>query len=414
MPLQNARVSNVVSKLRSSIQKKGETGIVYSVILDETHRQIAELDGDVSLIGCIEFRLTTDISSDEESLQVAYPFDTTNTNLPVRNETVEITKNAGKFFYKRISTGVTPNITSATDTISNLFATTKEKTKNAKEYQKVQKTNIQRKNTNDNNKFDGYGDYYEPQTGIHKLKLYEGDKIIESSFGQSIRFSAYNNSSNVFSPTTIIRNGESGTSRETDINSPTEEDVNRDGSIVVLSSNQYQLPFQPGTVNANGTSDFETSPQSFQTYPSDLRGDQILINSGRVIFSAKSAEMIFYSKKDYGFISDGGLSVDNKFGINVNVGDDINITTNDRNVNINSGNGRINLGSTELEPLVKGDTLLSLLEELIDAITDQKYLTPSGPTAGPGPTGFGPTNSPKFLSIKSRLTTILSQLNTTS
>jgi hypothetical protein len=414
MPLQNARVSNVVSKLRDRVQKKGEAGIVYSVILDETHRQIVELGGDVSLIGCIEFRLTTDISADEESLQVAYPFDTTNTNLPVRNETVEISKNSGKFFYKRISTGITPNITGATDTISNLFETTKEKTKNAKEYQKVQKTNIQRKNTNDNNKFDGYGDYYEPQTGIHKLKLYEGDKIIESSFGQSIRFSAYNNSSNVFSPTTIIRNGESGTSRETDINSLTEEDVNRDGSIIVLSSNQYQLPFQPGTVNSNGTSDFETSPQSFQAYPSDLRGDQVLINSGRVIFSAKTAEMIFYSKKDYGFISDGGLSVDNKFGINVNVGDNINITTNDRNVNINSGNGSINLGSTELEPLVKGDTLLSLLEELIDAITDQKYLTPSGPTAGPGPTGFGPTNSPKFLSIKSRLKTILSQLNTTS
>jgi hypothetical protein len=414
MPLQNARVSNVVSKLRDRVQKKGEAGIVYSVILDETHRQIVELGGDVSLIGCIEFRLTTDISADEESLQVAYPFDTTNTNLPVRNETVEISKNSGKFFYKRISTGITPNITGATDTISNLFETTKEKTKNAKEYQKVQKTNIQRKNTNDNNKFDGYGDYYEPQTGIHKLKLYEGDKIIESSFGQSIRFSAYNNGSNVFSPTTIIRNGESGTSRETDINSLTEEDVNRDGSIIVLSSNQYQLPFQPGTVNSNGTSDFETSPQSFQAYPSDLRGDQVLINSGRVIFSAKTAEMIFYSKKDYGFISDGGLSVDNKFGINVNVGDNINITTNDRNVNINSGNGSINLGSTELEPLVKGDTLLSLLEELIDAITDQKYLTPSGPTAGPGPTGFGPTNSPKFLSIKSRLKTILSQLNTTS
>lgn len=414
MPLQNSRISSVVSNIRSKIPKKSESGVVYSVILDETHPRISEDGGDVSLVGCIEFRLSTDISTDNSSLQIAYPFDTSGTSLPVRNESVEIVRSSGKLFYKRISTGITPNISTAENTISNLFQTTKEKTKNAKEYQKVQKTNIPRTDAKEENQYDGYGDYYEAQTGIHKLKLYEGDKIIESSFGQSIRFSAYNNSSNQFSPTTIIRNGESGISRQSDINTVTEEDINRDGSVIVLSSNQYQLPFQPGTVDGNGQSNFVTTPDSFSGYPSTLTGDQLLLNSGRVIISAKTAEMIFYSKGNYGFISDGGMSIDNQFGIDANVGDDINITTNDYSVNILTGNGSINLGTSNREPLVKGDTLLSLLEELIDAIIDQKYLTPSGPTAGPGPNGFGPTNSPKFASIKSRLNTMLSTLNTTS
>ena len=63
-----------------------------------------------------------------------------------------------------------------------------------------------------------------------------------------------------------------------------------------------------------------------------------------------------------------GISIDNHFGIGANVGDDINITTNDYSVNILTGNGSINLGTSNREPLVKGDTLLSLLEELIDAI----------------------------------------------
>ena len=75
--------------------------------------------------------------------------------------------------------------------------------------------------------------------------------------------------------------------------------------------------FQPGTVSDKGSSDFETKPNAFKAYPTKLIGDQILINSGRIILSARNAEMIFYSKKNYGFISDGAMSIDNKLGINV-------------------------------------------------------------------------------------------------
>jgi hypothetical protein len=133
-----------------------------------------------------------------------------------------------------------------------------------------------------------------------------------------------------------------------------------------------------------------------------------LINSGRLIFSAKTGEMIFYSKKNYGFISDGGLSIDNKLGIDISVGDNINVVTNDRDVAIHSGNGSIFLGNTELEPLVKGQTLVNLLGELIDEIGNMVFLTPSGPSAS------GPTNVNKFGSIKSKLNTALSKLNQTS
>jgi len=48
------------------------------------------------------------------------------------------------------------------------------------------------------------------------------------------------------------------------------------------------------------------------------------------------------------------------------------------------------------------------MEELIDAIVQQVYLTPSGPSA------TGPTNVPKFNSIKSKLKSALSELNKTS
>ena len=76
-------------------------------------------------------------------------------------------------------------------------------------------------------------------------------------------------------------------------------------------------------------------------------------------------KMIFYSKKNYGFISDGNLSIDNKLGIDINVKDNINIVTNDKDVVMVTGNGKIFLGSKDLEPLVKGKQLVTLLAELL-------------------------------------------------
>jgi hypothetical protein len=118
--------------------------------------------------------------------------------------------------------------------------------------------------------------------------------------------------------------------------------------------------------------------------------------------------MIFYSKKNYGFISDGAMSIDNKLGIDISVGANVNIVTNDRDIVMYTGNGSIFLGSGDLEPIVKGQQLVNILSELIDAIAAQTFLTPSGPTAD------GPVNIADFGAIKSRLNDILSKLNQTS
>jgi hypothetical protein len=384
-------------------------GIVYDVILDENHPLIKDKDLDTSLIGAIRFRYSSRPADNDEELPVALPFDKTLKTLPVRNEGVEIYKNyAGEIYYRRIGPESSTNGRLDETYISRTFKPGNLPEDKTKGYSKSFATGISIRNTDEQAKYDGFGDYFEKQAGIHKLKLYEGDSIIESRFGQSIRFSGYNNSNNDFSPTTIIRNGENNESRKNSLNVTTEEDVNRDGSVIVLSSNTYTLPFIPGVVSDRGRGDFETKPNSFKDYPQRLVGDQMLLNSGRIILSAKTGELIIYSKKNYGFISDGGLSIDNKLGLTINLGDVTNITTNDRDVNINTGNGKINLGDKNLESLVRGETLVNLLNELIDAIAQQVYLTPSGPTSP------GPTNLPTFQTIKSKLNTMLSDLNKTS
>ncbi|NBU82017.1 MAG: hypothetical protein EBS55_10260 [Flavobacteriaceae bacterium] len=388
-------------------------GVVYDVILDSTHPRYTE-PGD---IGAIVFRKFGNTFTSKESLPLAYPFVKNFVDLPIRNEMVEIVQVESTYCYRRYSKDVAgnKNLSSSANTINARFLnvnTDREdlsSSNKAEHYERVSTTQTPR-SSDDGLAPDesGYGKVFSP-ANIHRLSLFEGDTLIESRFGQSIRLSAYNNPGSTFSPTLTIRNRESSATQILSAKSGSiTEDVNRDGSTIIMSSGQYIVPFIPGTIDEKGSTDFSQKPLSFKPYPSELKGDQVLINSGRIILSARNAEMIFYSKGNYGFISDSGLSIDNKLGIDVNVGADINVVTNDRNVNIVSGNGSIFLGSKDLEPMVKGQKLVEILAELIDQIGTMVFLTPSGPTAE------GPKNRPEFGKIKSKLNDILSKINQTA
>ncbi|MFZ9376687.1 MAG: hypothetical protein ACO25K_06145 [Candidatus Fonsibacter ubiquis] len=397
---------------------ESEIGVVIDVILDDTNEFLKKYSEPVRLkyIGGILYR-NIDSFSELENPNIALPWDRTIKDLATRNEKVKIIKNAeGIFLYQRIqATNETPLISAVTNEISQKLITKNNSSKNQSfdvdEFNKKSQTGITE--TNDSakyKKYDGYGNYFKFVSNIHKLKLYEGDLLIESRFGQSIRFSAYNNnqSPKSFSPTLIIRNDESPLNKSKSVNSLVEENLNTDGSIIAMTSNGYEIPFIPGTTGDTGKSDFETKPESFLNYPSKLSGNQIFLNSGRLIFSARNGEMIFYSKKNYGFISDGGLSIDNKGGVDINVKDGVNILTNDTDVVMYTGNGKIFLGSKDLEPMVKGKQLVQLLGELLDAIGDLQFKTPSGPSA------IGSENRKVFESIKGKLNNVLSNLNQTA
>ena len=115
--------------------------------------------------------------------------------------------------------------------------------------------------------------------------------------------------------------------------------------------------------------------------------------------------MIFYSKGNYGFISDGGLSIDNKGGIVADVQDDIFVTTNDSDIRLDTGDAEIHIGNgNSEEPLAKGDTLVSLLNEILSEIVAMNHATPAGPSSPP-------LNAAKFTAIQGKLDTILSKKN---
>ena len=402
----NVATNNNLSTNPKESKKIVSFAFVYDVILDETHER-AEGSKD---IGAILYRKDLEVSPTNAELNKAYPIDDFIKSIPVKNERIELYQaDNGAYYYRRINPKNNKNNNALENALSNYYAPKTEETNKPDDYEKS-KNNPRVNNINKKDE-DTFGKYFSTNE-VHRLKLYEGDNLIESRFGQSIRFSAYNNAKNIYAPNLIIRNNETPINfKNISISGSVSEDVNRDGSVIAMTSGDIKSEFIPGTLDDSNNSDFETKineNSAFKEYPKELKGDQILINSGRIILSAKNAEMIFYSKKNYGFISDGALSIDNKLGINAIVGDNIIVKTNDRDINLNTGNGKINLGDKDLEPMVKGQKLVDILSELIDAINQQIYLTPAGPSA------TGPTNLPTFNSIKSKLNTILSNLNKTA
>jgi hypothetical protein len=67
------------------------------------------------------------------------------------------------------------------------------------------------------------------------------------------------------------------------------------------------------------------------------------------------------------------------------------------------------LGSNEndLEPIVKGNTLVELLAELIEILGQAQFATPSGISAP------GPTNIARLQTLSQKLNSCLSQKNST-
>jgi hypothetical protein len=400
------------------------TAIVDHVVLDDKDPRIAEFENvsgdvesiDTELIGCIFIRELTDLSSNKKQFPIAKPFNDS-VGIPIKGETVRILKDGSNRFYDRIHSADINKGNAVEDSDISLYDKSEKPSESkSKDYSESSQTTIPKKSADGNEPTErkqNLGDYFDT-TQINKLKLYEGDRIIESRFGQSIRFSAYNNGTKdntEFSPTIIIRNRQNDESiSKLKKRALTEEDVNKDGSTIALTSNNYKLGFLPGTIDDGGSSDFKTKPINAKTDEPDGL-DQVLINSGRIILSSKTDKMLFFSKGDYGFISDGRFTIDNgQGGADLDFGGNVNITTdrNSSNVFVNTGNGNILLNTTEkTEPLVRGQQLVDILNELIDRIKEQVFNTPSGPTA------VGPVNVGDFDAIQSRLNDIKSTLNFT-
>ena len=188
-------------------------------------------------------------------------------------------------------------------------------------------------------------------SNVRSLLPFEGDYIIQSRQGGSIRFSSttklhsdsneWSSIGNEDSPITIITNGLKFDPKKNYY----VEQINKDKSSLYLTSTQ-QLPLQPDKTGI-------LNPLTDPIDTSEYFNAQAILNSDRVVLNSKKDEVMIFAKTN--------VEISTKNIINLNAGDRVHLN-----------GGRVFLGTVNnqlpTENIVLGGKLHDLLLNLMDAL----------------------------------------------
>jgi hypothetical protein len=327
-------------------------------------------------------------------------------NYPLVNETVLIIGLANKEYKNNFNNltfyYLSPlNLWNSNQTNPIPYPTTKVTSNSqGKSYQEVEQTGNPNKPLETGNTVFKPGLYFNEDNISNPTFPYEGDYIIDGRFGNSLRFgntvpngivpvqNNWSTSGSIGDPITILTN-KKHTSQPT-FNSIT-EDINLDGSSAYFTSTQ-QIPIEVSS--QNNYLSYTTPP----TTPNQYNGEQIILNSGRLLFNSTQDHILLSSKKS----------------INLNAVESVNIDAATQTV---IQTPELYLGGIETaQPVVLGNDLVDLLTKILN---DLSFLTGAlqNQLGVPVGTPIGPTNlvaqaiNDKIGGYKAELSNILS--NTT-
>ena len=401
---------------------KEELAIVQSVILDfedvpdDTISDIDRFDGlyeksdyitkNAKVYGAITFKFISHKETDGGKLPKAYPLDKTIHRLPVEQETVVIHSISGNLYYSLVNHNNSPNF----DTIPALLFNTIKLTPsgglkaNNERIDDVAKTGIANNDAASENisqtKKDFAGKYFKRDLRVHQLSFREGDTIVQGRFGNSIRFSGYlhdKKDDGAFYPAILIRNGENALNKVKKVYDVVNESVNTDGTSIHITSGEYITSYEPVSSFSN----------SSHPYPSEAKGDQIVVNSDRITISSKAESVHILSNKKLSLFANDVVSIDaNAIDFTAHNGNIFISAENKKNIVLEVDNGRILLGSGTVEQqMILGNKLINLMAQMLDAINQMQIATPSGPSAP------GPINKAPFNDVANKLKDCLSKTN---
>jgi len=389
-----ATVDTVYPTNTNFIKREDDTVSVYS-------KTTKFGDDDASLYGAITYRF----ENSNKKNDVAKPFDRNNFTFPIKGETVVILRMFGRnsqTFWLPYTNTPYPNYRKDYTTDKNTKSSTSSDSGNGLDRKKAEAINGT--TTPTVQKEDDIG--YKINEKIKFLKPKNGDTILSGRVGNTIRLSEFFLSSDEKSyPGIFIRNKQNPELDSKKIGETVDEDINKDGTSVYIVSGKTKVPFKET---------IKQTRKAFTEYPSDFSGDQLFVNSDRIILSAKANEFIIFGKGNTGIITDGTFSVDASKPIHLLSSNNVTVESEGGNqIFLNSNSGKIFLGKNQgagqvgaaVQQMVLGGELVDLLEELIVAILNQVFLTNSGKT------GLGPINANDFVQISNKLKNILSANN---
>lgn len=358
-------------------------GLVRDVILDHRHDQYSRArDGTGYNVGSIQVRIfDTYQGISGEDLPWADPIDKTFSQLPLIGEIVQLIKIRNNLFYTTsipLSRRLQENaMIGVENEINNRVA-------GSGNSELVSGETVEAN-------FHNYGNYFQPDSRVRQLLRSEGDTLIESRFGSSIRFgsSKLTPLSEELAPNILIRAGQAPdveiekTSADGDFGLIL-EDINKDESSLWMTTNQV-VPFLPSTVLAGSFYRSIREPTGVYDRSS------IILNSGRLVLNSKNDHTLIFSDKEIYLNSIGRTAIDTDESLiltaNLNIemkssrnietisdGDFSVITGEDISL-ISSGKSSI-LGSKtfigsisdDSEPMVAGTSLSKFLARMIQVL----------------------------------------------
>ena len=329
-------------------------------------------------------------------------------NYPLVNETVLIIGLANKEYKNNFNNltfyYLSPlNLWNSNQTNPIPYPTTKVTSNSqGKSYQEVEQTGNPNKSLETGNTTFKPGLYFNEDNISNPTFPYEGDYIIDGRFGNSLRFgntvpngivpvqNNWSTSGSIGDPITILTNKKH--TEQPTFNSIT-EDINLDGSSAYFTSTQ-QIPIEVSS--QNNYLSYTTPP----TTPNQYSGEQIILNSGRLLFNSTQDHILLSSKKS----------------INLNTVESVNIDAAQKTV---IQTPELYLGGIETaQPVVLGNDLVDLLTKILN---DLNFLTGAlkNQLGVPVGTPIGPTNlvaqviNDKIGDYKAELSNILSQTTKT-
>jgi len=371
-------------------------GRIVSIVLDATHPRFKEL-GEWNGLGTIEYTLVDQPIPSSQVYPTAKPYDPSIRNFPLINEIVYIAQlpdtDIGRFtsskksYYMSVVGLWNHPHHNAFPQNSNVLPPSQQK-----DYIETEAGSVRRVTDQSTEIF--LGRTFVERGNIHPLLPFEGDRIIEGRWGNSIRFgSTVTGSVNTWSstgtngdPITILRNGQGIQSDEGWI--PTIEDINNDDSSIYLTSTQ-KIPLQSQAVEINQY--FSYPDNGKPTTPNEYAGKQIILNSGRLVFNTTQDHLLLSSQKSIGFTAVESINFDTTGPVTLQAGE-------------------VYLGSKNAtEPVLLGQSTINLLQTLLQelaTLTNILSLQIGVPPGAP----LAPTNTQAALT-NATITNLLTQLN---
>jgi hypothetical protein len=302
--------------------KSGQSGVfsgrVMHAMLDDTTEQKAFKDfGEWSSIGCIFFDIINNPNPSDTFTtdNFARPLFPNQSIIPLENEVVyiialpnsDIQENVNEvafYYFQPINIWNSVHHNAIPDPIhSDTLPPSQQQ-----DYEQTQGGAVRRV-TDGGTEID-LGDTFQEKLSIRNLLPYEGDNIVQGRWGNTIRFGSTVKEAKITNPWSrdgedgdpiiIIKNGQHEES--TDPWVPQVEDINEDKSSIYLTSTQA-IPID---VASKKYDSYFSKPTSTDKYT----GEQVLLNSGRLVFNAKDDSILFSAQKTINLNSLESVNID--------------------------------------------------------------------------------------------------------